>query len=183
MESLALSVRFARVEDAPGIARIYIDAWHDTYPAILSKRLLCAMTPKGQSARWRAVIKAQAREQVLVAESVVHGVIGMASLGPARDKGTGFDGEVYTLYVDPAHFGRGVGRVLLKGTFAALRARGFSSCVIWAHALNPARFFYEALGGRLVAERSTCMMGDPVPEVAFGWNKLALAERSKTSSP
>jgi L-amino acid N-acyltransferase YncA len=182
MDSLAISVRFAKAQDASSVARVYIDAWHDTYPAILSKRILCAMTPKGQSARWRAVIRAQAREQVLVAESVAHGVIGMTSFGPARDRGMGLDGEIYTLYVDPAHFGCGTGRALLKGAFVALRGRGFSSCVIWAHALNPARFFYEALGGRLVGERETRMMGDPVPETAFGWRKLAVAERSKTTS-
>ena len=53
-----------------------------------------------------------------------------------------------------------------------------SSCVIWAHAGNNARFFYETMGGRTVAERTAPMMGDLVPEVAFGWKKLALAERS-----
>ena len=46
---------------------------------------------------------------------------------------------------------------------------------------NPARFFYEAMGGKLVAERDTTMMGVAVPEVAFGWTKLALAEASRTS--
>lgn len=182
METLAISVRLAKLQDAQSVARVYIDAWHDTYPAILSKRILCAMTAKGQTARWRATIASQAREQVLVAESPIHGIIGMASFGVARDRGLGLDAEVYTLYVDPAHFGCGAGRALLKGAFAALHVRGFSSCVIWAHAHNPARFFYEALGGRLVAERHTRMMGDPVPEIGFGWPKLVIADRSKTPS-
>lgn len=178
MDALSVSVRLARPEDASDIARVYIAAWHDTYPAILSKQLLCAMTPKGQTARWRAAIRANGREQVLVAESQGLGVVGMTSFGPARDRGMGMDGEVYTLYVDPTHFGRGVGRALLKGAFFGLRTRGYLSCVIWAHALNPARFFYEAMGGRLIGERSTRMMGAPVAEAAFGWKKLALAERS-----
>ena len=104
----------------------------------------------------------------------------MTSFGPSRDGGLDFDGEVYTLYVDPAFYGRGSGRALLRGAFTALRKRGHSSCVIWAHAKNPARFFYEAMGGRLVAERTAHMMGDAVPENAFGWRRLALAERSKT---
>ena len=43
---------------------------------------------------------------------------------------------------------------------------------------NPVRFFYEAMGGKLVAERVQRMLGDPVPEVAFGWPKLALAEKT-----
>ena len=178
METSAIAVRTARADDAGEIARIYIEAWHDTYPAILSKQLLCSMTPRGQTARWRAAIRAGAREQVLVAEVSRVGVIGMASLGPCRDRGMGFDGEVYTLYVDPPHFGHGVGRALLKGAFAALQARGYHSCVIWAHASNPARYFYEAMGGRLMAERTTRMMGEPVAEAAFCWRKLAVAERS-----
>jgi L-amino acid N-acyltransferase YncA len=178
MDGILASVRSARTEDAAAIARVYIDAWHDTYPAILPKKLLCSMTPKGQAARWRAAIRASGREQVLVAEMPMSGVVGMASFGPSRDRDIGFDAEVYTLYVDPVHFGCGAGRALLEGAFAALRTRGFTSCVIWAHALNPVRFFYEAMGGKLIGERMTRMMGDAVPEAAFGWRRLALAERS-----
>ena len=178
MDDLVATVRMARIEDAPAIARIYVESWHDTYAAILPMRVLRAMSPKRQALRWRSAIGARGSEQILVAASDDDGVVGMSSVGPSRDGGIGFDGEVYTLYVDPAFFGRGAGRALLRADFAALRARGFSSCMIWAHARNPARFFYEAMGGRLVAERVQPLMGDPVPEVAFGWRKLALAERS-----
>ena len=103
----------------------------------------------------------------------------MTSFGPPRDGTMGFDGEVYTLYVDPSFYGRGGGRVLMRGAFATLRKRGKSSCIIWAHAKNPVRFFYEAMGGRLIAERTAQMMGDAVLESAFGWHALALSERSK----
>jgi GNAT superfamily N-acetyltransferase len=106
----------------------------------------------------------------------------MASMGRARDAGIVYDAEIYTLYVDPLMTGRGVGRVLLAGAFAALAERGHTRCVIWAHAGNPARFFYEALGGKPVAERTTSMMGVPVPEIAFGWGRLALAERGSRKS-
>jgi len=178
MNDLALQIRQARQGDAADVARVYMESWHDTYPGVLPSSLLRAMTPKGQTARWEASICTQGREAVLVAESVREGIVGMASLGGSRDGGVGFDGEVYTLYVDPSYYGRGVGRTLLKGAFVVLRKKGMSSCVIWAHAHNNARFFYEAMGGRLIAERTATMMGEPVPEVAFGWTTLALAERS-----
>jgi ribosomal protein S18 acetylase RimI-like enzyme len=178
MDEPAIRIRVARPDDAVAVARVYVESWHDTYAAILPKRLLCAMTPQGQSARWRAAISAGRREQVLVAESGVDGIVGMSSLGPSRDSALGYDGEIYTLYVDPGFLGCGAGRALLQGGFASLRARGFSSCMVWAHAHNPARFFYQAMGGRLIAERVQQMMGDAVPEAAFGWRKLALAERS-----
>jgi len=186
MSYLALDIRLARQDDAADVAQVYIDSWHDTYPGVLPGALLRAMTPKGQTARWLAAIRAQARERtsarerVLVADSR-HGIVGMTSFGPARDSSLGFDGEVYTLYVDPAYFGMGVGRALLKGAFGSLSQDGMSACVIWAHAKNHARFFYEAMGGRLVAERSARLMGEICPEAAFGWKTLAVRESTGAS--
>lgn len=177
MSNLAHHIRQARPEDAADVAQVYIDSWHDTYPGVLPSALLRAMTPRGQTARWEAAIRSQSREFVLVADSS-QGIVGMASAGPARDRDLGFEGEVYTLYVDPAYFGLGVGRALLKSAFASLRKSGMANCVIWAHAKNHARFFYEAMGGRLIAERTAKLMGEPCPEVAFGWKVLALAERT-----
>ena len=63
-----------------------------------------------------------------------HGVIGLASLGAARDSGLGFDGEIYTLYVDPAFLGAAPARALLHGAFEALEGTqipllpGLGSC-------------------------------------------------------
>ncbi|HEY8948358.1 MAG TPA: GNAT family N-acetyltransferase [Rhizomicrobium sp.] len=178
MSGLAIRLRRANPDDADGIARVYIESWHDTYAAILPPNLLCAMTPRGQAARWRAAIHVRG-EAVFVAEEEKRGVIGMASCGQARDAMLGLDGEVYTLYVDPDYYGLGAGRALLQSSFAWMAERGYGSCVIWAHAKNNARFFYEKMGGRLIAERAGRMMGDPISENAFGWKRLALAEANR----
>ncbi len=177
MNDVAIAVRIARPDDAPAVARIYTQSWHDTYPAILPLELLRKMTPRSQAPRWRAAILARGREQVLVAESPQYGIVGMTSFGPAQDKELGYGGEIFTLYVAPDFLGLGIGRALLRAAFGVLHSSHFTSCVIWAHARNPARFFYEAMGGRLVAERSRYMMGTAVPEAAFGWRSLAVAER------
>ena len=176
----AIHVRRARPADAEAIARIYIEAWQDTYPALLPSRLLLTMTQDGQTQRWRNAITIAARESVYVAEDANGKVAAMTSFGRSRDSGFGYDSEIYTLYVDPALTGMGYGRALLNGAFTTLNGLKHESCIVWAHAKNPARYFYEAMGGKLVAERTTNMMGIPVPEVAFGWRKLALARLGKT---
>jgi ribosomal protein S18 acetylase RimI-like enzyme len=176
MDSFAIDVERATPDDAGSIARVYIASWHDAYPGAVPTLLLTSMTQTGQTARWRAAISA--REAVLVARHKRHGVIGMTSFGGSRDPDLGPDAEVYTLYVDPAFYGEGVGRSLLAGAFADLKRRGFSSCIVWAHAKNPARFFYERLGGRLVAERTVRLLGEPIPEAGFAWTRLAVKTRN-----
>ena len=179
MNDLALSVRTARPEDAADLARIYIESWHDTYAGIIPHTVLAAMSHQRHSARWASVIKGTERSQgvVLVAEDAGHGPIGLCSLGRARDSALGFDGEVYTLYVDPAFLGQGAGRALLAGAFQTFKDRKLRSCIIWAHAKNNACFFYEAMGGARIANRQVMLGGQEVGEVAFGWKRLAVKPR------
>ncbi len=174
MSDGALSLRLARPVDAVPLARIYVEAWRDTYAALLPHRLLAGMSVEHHAARLERAIRKGA---VLVAEAPRHGVLGLAGFGASRDRGLGFDGEVYTLYVDPDFLGRGVGRALLHGAFAALEVRAFHSCVIWSHSQNHACYFYQAMGGMRVAERQVMLGGQEVGEVAFGWKRLALTSR------
>jgi ribosomal protein S18 acetylase RimI-like enzyme len=169
-----LTVRTARPEDAADLARIYIESWQDTYAGVISHSLLCAMSLRAHTARWQATLRSMEKNSgaVLVAEDAHFGIIGLCSLGKARDGGCGYDGEVYTLYVDPAFLGRGVGRALLAGAFEAFKDRKLRSCLIWAHAHNNACFFYEAMGGFRVATRTTRLLGELTPEIGFGWKRL-----------
>ena len=182
MDDLALSVRTARPEDAADLARIYVESWQDTYAGVISHTLLNAMSLRAHTARWQAAIRSMDRNcgGVLVAQEARFGAIGFCSLGKARDSGVGYDGEVYTLYVDPAFLGRGAGRALLAGAFEAFKARRLRSCLVWAHARNNACFFYEAMGGRRVATRTTRLMGELTPEVGFGWKRLATGKQART---
>ena len=170
-----LTVRTARPEDAADLARIYIESWQDTYAGVISHSLLCAMSLRTHTARWQATLRSMEKNSgaVLVAEDAHFGIIGLCSLGKARDGGCGYDGEVYTLYVDPGFLGRGVGRALLAGAFEAFKDRKLRSCLIWAHAHNNACFFYEAMGGCRVATRTTRLLGELTPEIGFGWKRLA----------
>ena len=174
MRDGALSLRQARPGDAMPLARIYVEAWRDTYAAILPHKLLANMSVELHAAKLSRAIRKGA---VMTAELSHHGVVGLAGFGASRDRGLDFDGEIYTLYVNPDFLGLGVGRALLHGVFAALQIRAFHSCVIWSHAENHACYFYEAMGGARVAERCAMLAGHDVNEVAFGWKQLAVTPR------
>jgi GNAT superfamily N-acetyltransferase len=71
---------------------------------------------------------------------------GFAHVGPARDDDCG---ELYAIYVDPDHWGAGLGRALIVEAEQRLEAAGFAEAILWVLDDNPrARRFYEAAGWR-----------------------------------
>jgi ribosomal protein S18 acetylase RimI-like enzyme len=74
--------------------------------------------------------------------------------------------------VHPEWQDRGLGRRLLRRLFDSLVVRGMNSAVVWVLAENPSRFFYETMGGRRVAERSTTHWNTLLRETAYGWNDV-----------
>ena len=91
----------------------------------------------------------------------------------SRPTNLSYDGEVYTLYVLPDHQGAGNGRRLLGALFSALSAAGCRSALVWVLAKNPARFFYEAMGGTFIAIREEPFHDVVLSECAYGWSDLA----------
>ncbi len=71
------------------------------------------------------------------------------------------------------HQGQGHGRRLLETCFATLLSQDKTAAVLWVLAANPAHFFYEACGGRKVAERIESFAGAELAEFAFGWDLSA----------
>lgn len=173
-----IKVRKTEQGDAVAMGRVYVDAWHDTYPGLLPDDGLLAMSPERQAFAWARAIARQGSDNfVLVAEKDRYGIVGLASGGRCRDTDARYDGEVYTLYVDPNHQRSSVGRSLLMALFAELRRTGCMDGIIWALAGNPSRMFYEHLGGELAAHRQAVTMGVEHEEVGYAFP--ALRVRSK----
>ena len=69
--------------------------------------------------------------------------------------------------------GEGLGRGLL----AAAAERGHRGLMLWVMAANPARGFYEHLGGRELARRRVAIGREAtgafeIDEVAYGWDDI-----------
>jgi ribosomal protein S18 acetylase RimI-like enzyme len=171
-----LFVRPATRKDAGEIARIDVETWRDTYPGVLSAKVLLGLSPARLAADWQAQL-AHRPDDTRVAEWTGVGVVGFGNCGPARQTVEGLAGEVHTLYVTPDFQGRGVGRAVLMALFRRLVASGHASAVIWVLRDNPARFFYERMGGSRVAYRNITVGGTLVPAIAYGWRDLPATVR------
>jgi ribosomal protein S18 acetylase RimI-like enzyme len=174
-----LNLRSASLNDAGPIARVHVTTWRAAYAGLVPDTYLVGMTEVGQMRLWRRLLgRPQAEETILVAEvesaASAGGpqVVGFGSCGPSRPYGLPFRGEVFTLYVTDDWQGRGIGRALIRALFVDLVARGNSDALIWVLSANPARFFYEAVGGSPVAARKEAFAGAMLDETGYAWPDL-----------
>ncbi len=168
-----IRLRPARAGDARAIARIHVETWRTAYPGMVPDHTLIGMTVDGKAAAWRrSLTRAGKSDIVLVAEAGEAGPVGFASAGPSRESALPFGGEVQTLYVLPDWQNQGIGRGLLEGCFQRLNDNWLASAVVWVLADNPARFFYERMGGRRVGERDERLWGALLRQIAYGWSRL-----------
>ena len=172
-----VDLRMATLDDAESIARIHVETWRTTYAGMLPDNMPVGMCAEKQTRMWRRMLRGG--ETVVVAVHPRHGIIGFGSYGPNRSGRDGYTGEIYTLYVYPDFQGLGIGRGLLRALFAALAREGHDSALIWVLQQNPARFFYEAMGGRTVAGRDTRMWGAALRESAYGWDSIHAAPSAR----
>ena len=174
-------IRPARLSDASAIADIQVETWRDTYAGLIPDRTLLGLSRTSHIESWHRILRDTRADTITrVAEGADACVVGFANAGRSRPTNLSYDGEVYTLYVLPDHQGAGNGRRLLGALFSALSAAGCRSALVWVLAENPARFFYEAMGGTLIATREEPFHGVVLSECAYGWPDLGRHAEMRT---
>ncbi len=63
----------------------------------------------------------------------------------------------------------GIGKELFSAVVEGLVELGFQSMLIWVLEHNPARSFYEALGGKQLRKQTIEIGGAMLQEFAYGW--------------
>ena len=129
-----VSVRPARAQDAPAVARVQAASWQPAYGDLLPADLLEALGGEPGAQRWRSSIVAapSPRHRVLVA-CAGPDIVGVAALGPGEDVDLDarVDGEIGVLLVAPTARGLGHGSRLLMASVEHLRGDGFERACTW----------------------------------------------------
>ena len=143
-----MPLRPATLADASSIAALSIETWLNTYlkhgvsPFVAAYVLDTFTTAKTEQ------LISDPAQYILLSENAdgPDGFIRL-TLGAAAPVAGCSDTEIATLYVQPRHHGKGIGKALLQAAVDHARARGLASLWLTTNAENlPAIAFYRAQG-------------------------------------
>ena len=161
----ALVIRRARLGDVGAIAQVHVQSWREAYRGIIPQPYLERLSLTAHERQWRRSLADGGWAFVAEWE---HRLVGFASGGLSRTR-KDVSGELYVLYVLKAVQGRGVGRALFDACHYELARCGHHGLLVWVLANNPARAFYEHLGGEPAGESMVSIANTRLPEVAYIW--------------
>jgi GNAT superfamily N-acetyltransferase len=168
-----IHIREAKIGDAENIARVRVDSWRTTYRGLLEDEYLETMTPDQYVHMWRNIIaSAGTQGYPYVAESNSGRIVGFALGGTDRNGSQVYNAELYAIYLLEGFQGEGIGRQLVRRLAQRLLEEGYRSMRVWVLAKNPARAFYESLGGEYLYQKTILLGGENYAEVAYGWKDI-----------
>ncbi len=165
-------IRPAAPEDAEGIARVHMDTWLTTYRGLMPDDVLDSLSLDAQTRRWEASLRQPKRTSTVVAQEEAV-IVGFASFGPELGNDRRYQGELYAIYILEQQQQKGIGRQLMRAAAQGLEQWHFPNMMLWVLSSNPAKDFYEKLGGKHLRDRSVEFHGALLDESAYGWTDLS----------
>jgi GNAT superfamily N-acetyltransferase len=139
---MEIQIRPAGADDAPEIARIYVESWNAGFGDLMGIRRL----GDKEVARWSRELAEPDATRWWVGERAGR-IAGFVGIGPSRDPVDPAVGELDTIAVDPAAWRSGVGRALMTTAIEALTAAGYDRAILWTvEGYERGQRFYESQG-------------------------------------
>ncbi|MBU8915202.1 GNAT family N-acetyltransferase [Bacillus sp. FJAT-29953] len=165
-----MKIRKAVLADAKGIAKVHVDSWKTTYANIVPDEYLNNLIFESREQLWVDNIP---NGGVYVAENDEGEIVGFSSGGKERSgKYSGFDGELYAIYILKEYQGKGIGSALVKPIIDEIKALGIHSMLVLVLKDNSSRLFYEALGGKKIDKIEVEIAGRKLSELVYGWEDI-----------
>jgi GNAT superfamily N-acetyltransferase len=140
-------IRSAVPADALAVATVHVRAWQQGFKDLLPADYLAGLQPAERAQRYTFGITDGSKPQTIVAV-VADAIVGFATTGIHEDAAL-----LHALYVDPDHWGSGIGRALIAEARKDLRRTGRREAMLWSMVGNRrADRFYTADGWVLDGE-------------------------------
>jgi len=140
-------IRPAVPRDALVIADIYAQAISIVYAEILSEEALKGLVAQRRQGFWREAIEL-GEPQMLVVVNEADDVVGFGGFDRSRDDKTPATmGEIWHIYVSPAHWDQGAGLALWDGLRDGLDEEGCTHASLWLALRNERALRFHEIAG------------------------------------
>ncbi len=170
-----ISIRNARIEDAPAIARINIESWRSTYRGRIAEETLDGMKFEDYLNKWNVILTTlvQRGSFCFVAENDKGEPVGYAFCGPNTHEKFSFDGELYAIYLLKEYQGQGIGRKLFVKSIEEFGRRSIFSMLLFVLSSNTgSRKFYESFKPDFSAEETIMIDNGQYCDFCYGWSDI-----------
>lgn len=175
-----VTIRPATIDDIPVIARLHVAGWAGAYGGIIDQAYLDSLDETTRAAQWRGWFDPK-EAPVLMASDDQGNPAGFVGYGRLRTPPPGsspirplYSGEIYALYILPAHWRQGIGTALLRAAAQGLADMRHKSLCLWVLEKNErACTFYKKAGGERCGKKDVEIGPTKVREICFGWRSTA----------
>jgi ribosomal protein S18 acetylase RimI-like enzyme len=188
VRSVTLIIRPAQLADARNVAELHVATWRRAYRGIFPDEYLDSLSIDTREAEWRACLEQKTSELWVALDGPAGELAGWVSFGKCRDPDKpASTGEVWAIYVAPAHWSRGVGRALWSAAQRRLIELGFSEVTLWCLVGNErAERFYRSAGFVPTRSNKFPLCGSLFEEIRYEaplQSSLASADAAAELSP
>ena len=165
-----MKVRVAGSEDAKGIAKVHVDSWKSTYKKLIPNEYLEQLSYEQREKLWLANML---ENEVFVAENDQKEIVGFSTGGKERSgKYTGYEGELYAIYILKECQGIGLGRQLIQPIIQQFMQEDLTGMIVQVLEGNKATKFYEVLGAEIIGVIEIQIGGRKMNELVYGWKNI-----------
>jgi GNAT superfamily N-acetyltransferase len=153
------------------VARVHVRSWQAAYRNILPDDYLNQLRPEDRAAKYDFASRDPLKPHTIVAVEggMTPAIHGFATTMPVTDSDMRGHGELCALYVDPQHWGHGLGVALVSAARAQMWEQGFRKAILWVLTGNVrAERFYQKDGWAVDGiRRKATVWGIEVDEIRY----------------
>lgn len=169
------TIRKATTDDIPAIAALHVAGWQAAYGGIVDQAHLDSLNVDMRIKSWTEWMAAGETDTFVAEEG--DRVVGFATSGRTKTPPPGsspirpsHSGEIYALYLDPDHWRKGIGTLLIKHAARVLKEQKHSTVCLWVLDANGrAKAFYEKMGGQKLGGKMIEIGPSKLKEICYGW--------------
>ncbi|WP_161966088.1 GNAT family N-acetyltransferase [Steroidobacter cummioxidans] len=141
-----IQIEPATSRECRAIAEVHVESWQHAYKGLIPDQYLASLSVPEREAMWLRM-QEQQPSHLLIARDAGQ-VVGFVAFGASRDSGAPEDqGEIWAIYVKPAFWSAGVGRLLCLAALQQLDVEGYGAVSLWVIVGNQRAIrFYEHAG-------------------------------------